>query len=1130
MSKYLILYIMLVCMPMAARGQTISDVVFSDLLQAPAQAQSLSYWFDANTDNIQTASGLTGTYTLDLAGLNDGIHVLHYQLKGTDGKIYALSSAVFLKMISNDSDSSTGSDIAASKLLYWFDADAEDVQTSASLSGTFILDTSVLNDGLHTLHYQLIGTDGKTYAISSAVFIKMMSISEEISSDAAVAKQMRYWFNDDNSSIIQTDIANGIQSIDVSVLPNGINTVHYQLVYDNCQVSPPATGIFLKDNKLPGCDVENGIVKYQYWLNDNNSTMQTVTLGQSQNPYSLISLLQVEKMPLRSSAFHFEVNDGQPTIYALNDFHIRFHDMLTYFAEDSKKYIDYSTKQIVEPIGELLPTQTFSRVDDNDIRWFTVGAEAGDSLAFKASHATTIQLFSPSGEELYTAQGPTSVVYGGCHTWESGTHYLAVHDVMGSKPTMTIDYLHMDKYDVVDWDVHVVGNGGYNSILFKGNGFHDLVSVDLALGSSIITSDSIGHESDAETTVRFDFDGAELGEYKAIFHFADDDLEVENCLTVEEATEIELDADVFFANTFLFGRGNTYTFQYHNNSNMTAYDVPFAVYIFTPKHLNDSILDPHTYIKVGGYDLEKHYKELLGEYYTDSLNAIIQAKRQLTGDTYYLLDDTIPDYLSGYPYARHTFIQTTLHPNETKTFTIHVNIMTDMYVYIYSPTNWNITERVVNQGSNIQAIRRKVSEKVHCTPSDWVKANECAQRDLLDGKEAHKNMGKIDCEKLPLECRPKHGGHGKGRGPQDPNEIYGYFTETGSKFIADTVDKVNYTIEFENDTTFATASAHTIVIRDTLDNSYFNMHAFMPTKVRIGNHDLFLTDNDISTSDNVTSFVKTIDMRPEIYAIAQVEGTYSQATGIAEWRFTSLDPMTMEPTDDIMQGILPVNYDGTSGIGEVMFEIGVKANKGDGAQIANRAGIVFDYEEAILTPTWVNTVDAVAPTSTILGGIQTNDSTLTLRLAGEDARSGVWRYTVYAQMGEGASWELVAENVTDTLCDVRIYDGIEYGFLVLATDSAGNVEHKSFEEADFQLTTVTPGDANGDGTVDALDVVLVTSYYLGGDVFLNLAAADVNADGEVNSLDVVAIQNIYLNATSGKALAPRKRARKFKRD
>ena len=40
-------------------------------------------------------------------------------------------------------------------------------------------------------------------------------------------------------------------------------------------------------------------------------------------------------------------------------------------------------------------------------------------------------------------------------------------------------------------------------------------------------------------------------------------------------------------------------------------------------------------------------------------------------------------------------------------------------------------------------------------------------------------------------------------------------------------------------------------------------------------------------------------------------------TGVARWTFTSLDPMTMEPTDDIMQGVLPVNYDGSSGIGNV---------------------------------------------------------------------------------------------------------------------------------------------------------------------------------------------------------------------
>ena len=1075
------------------------------------------YWFDCDVSTLQSGSQTDNSWHWDIPvnGFSDWLHLFHLQIQDAEGK-WSVTRTMPFVIVATDLIETSRS-VIGGRYRYWFDGKVETLQEGPITANAWRIEIPMtdMDEWFHIIQFQVADSDGKWSPVHTKSFaIVPESLMQLDGVQDVTGGRYRYWFDGDSSTLQEGVMTSNLLKLDIPItgFSDWLHQIHFQVQGTDGKWSSTHTKFFAV---LPA--ESHQIARYAYWVNEPAISFQSQELQIPQDEFSIISLLPVEAQPIRSKKFQFSVKEGLPIIYAKNDFHALFIDGSGRQVTEEREYVDEQVSAEVEPVGELQPTQAFDKVADNTIRWYTVNAEAGDSLAFKASHATTIQLFSPSGEELYTAQGPTSVVYGGCHTWESGTHYLAVHDVMGSKPTMTIDYLHMDKYDVVDWDVHVVGNGGYNSILFKGNGFHDLRSVDLALGTSIITSDSIGHESDAETTVRFDFDGAELGEYKAIFHFADDDLEVENCLTVEEATEIELDADVFFANTFLFGRGNTYTFQYHNNSNMTAYDVPFAVYIFTPEHLNDSIFDPHTYIKVGGYDLEKHYKELLGEYYTDSLNAIIQAKRQLTGDTYYLLDDTIPDYLSGYPYARHTFIQTTLHPNETKTFTIHVNIMTDMYVYIYSPTNWNITERVVNQGSNIQAIRRKVSEKVHCTPSDWVKANECAQRDLLDGKEVHKNMGKIDCEKLPLECRPKHGGHGKGRGPGDPNEIYGYFTETGSKFIADTVDKVNYTIEFENDTTFATASAHTIVIRDTLDNSYFNMYAFMPTKVRIGNHDLFLTDNDISTSDNVTSFVKTIDMRPEIYAIAQVEGTYDMACGIAEWRFSSLDPMTMEPTDDIMQGILPVNYDGTSGIGEVMFEIGVKANKGDGAQIANRAGIVFDYEEAILTPTWVNTVDAVAPTSTILGGIQTNDSTLTLRLAGEDARSGVWKYNVYAQFGAGTSWELVAENVTDTLCDVRIYEDIDYSFCVLATDSAGNVEKKVFSP-EFSLSSDLLGDANGDGNIDLTDVVMITYHSLGtAQPNLNLNAADVNRDGVVDLTDAIIVVYRSLGTESGGA-------------
>ena len=311
--------------------------------------------------------------------------------------------------------------------------------------------------------------------------------------------------------------------------------------------------------------------------------------------------------------------------------------------------------------------------------------------------------------------------------------------------------------------------------------------------------------------------------------------------------------------------------------------------------------------------------------------------------------------------------------------------------------------------------------------------------------------GNLTCAKERLDaknnCPPNPDGGGGSSTPQppfDPNDIYGYLSESGSKFIADSVEKVNYTVEFENDTTFATAAAHTIVIRDTLDSRYFDLTKFMPTGVRIGEREVFIDAADVVTKNKVTSFVKTIDMRPEFNVIAQVDGTFNSKTGIAQWTFQSLDPMTMEPTDDVMQGILPVNYDGTSGIGEVMFEVGMKQGKADGTQIKNRASIVFDFEDAILTPVWTNIVDAVPPTSSVDNSWMVNDSTLRVTAEAFDARSGVWKYTWYVQAGENAPWWKEGETESPQF-DYHIFEGIDYGFCVLVTDSAGNVEQKVIE-------------------------------------------------------------------------------------
>lgn len=103
--------------------------------------------------------------------------------------------------------------------------------------------------------------------------------------------------------------------------------------------------------------------------------------------------------------------------------------------------------------------------------------------------------------------------------------------------------------------------------------------------------------------------------------------------------------------------------------------------------------------------------------------------------------------------------------------------------------------------------------------------------------------------------------------------------------------------------------------------------------------------------------------------------------------------------------------------------------------------------------------------------------------------------------------------MTDTLCDFRFEDGTSYGFCVLATDSAGNVERKELVR-EFSLEAFKPGDANGDGKVNALDVTLVVQYYLTKKAVLNFDAADVVRDGVIDALDITRILQIYLKGSS----------------
>lgn len=289
--------------------------------------------------------------------------------------------------------------------------------------------------------------------------------------------------------------------------------------------------------------------------------------------------------------------------------------------------------------------------------------------------------------------------------------------------------------------------------------------------------------------------------------------------------------------------------------------------------------------------------------------------------------------------------------------------------------------------------------------------------------------------------------------PGDPNEMTGYLSESGSHYITEDIKTVSYDIEFENDPEIANSSAHSIIIENQLDPAVFDLSSFTPKDIMISNKKVELSGEQ--------SFVYTLDMRTSINVIAELRCDYDVATGKIKWTMTSLDPMSMEPTDDIMQGILPINYSNGDGIGHVTYTVNLLDNLSHGTDVNNMASIVFDTNDPIETPSWKNTVDATAPESHITDVRMQNDSTVTVSIEATDELSGPWRYNVYVQYGSGA-WFLGAENVpADTTASVKVYEGIDHGFYVVAIDSAGNYESKepvrefSFEVFASQVDTDT---------------------------------------------------------------------------
>ena len=983
---------------------------------------------------------------IDTDSLSVGLHNISIKALMPDGVVSTIHKKMFYRRY-------TTQEANATSCYYAIDGVIDSSGIHKLEDGVLLLDIDAtkLSPGMHTLELNVANRYGYVNYSHKSIFYRMPTHEEFYS------LKCHYYIDDETDNIQVCDMVDGIadMQIDVSRLIDGMHKITLMLIGNKETHATPQVAYFIK---------QSGIRMYEYWLNEEYDKRTTEVLNEPQTPFSIISLLPVEAVPVRSKLFHFEETDGVPTIYAKNIFNILFFYGKQVVSE-RKSYIDYNVSEAIDANSIVDITSRTSHTTttpaDNKIKWYKFYSEEGDSIAIHTDKACSLNIFDSEGNQLYSASGIESTQPNGTHTLHNGTYYIALHDVTQNGSDITLHYMHLDKYAYIS---HTPENAGVESgkiyINLYGNGFNYIKSIKLSNNNHTLYSDTITASDNNHAIARCAVSGYnnEYGLYDMTMYFEDnnttDSLLIKDAITIEKA----IYGDIII-----------------NVSSSTQYSNPHPV---TVKVKNTGNV-PYCYIPLNiAYEGDKRVK------FEDFVISVSAEFYECGGKIATVTDNLLNRGVRG------TFIPLLiplLQPYEEIEFTL--NFMETVAnrpfkFYAWAGTPWSIEYKTL---MNEEDVRRNASANYDYRSNISSLNNVRSMSGLaLNNANVYTKLGRMignimlglgaNNQKAAWEASgmeyedwyeqvgqylPQYGQRMENPGdimrgdlydfldyPQpgdyddyndglddqaendnpmpdpnnirsdrsfDPNDIIGYTAPSGSKYIGIDRKKISYTIEFENDSLLATAPARQVVLRDTLDSRIFDLTTIAPRNLTIGSKRIEL--------DGKAPFVKTIDMRPEINTVVLLEMNIEAETGATEWVFSSLDPMTMELTELIENGFLPINDANGRGQGSVTFDIALRDGLSDGTVIET------DYVRPVA---WVSNMSVV------------NDSTIDIYIDGIDARSGLWKYDLYVQKGNQSDWTAVACDITESIYHYNVDKDIEYSFCIIATDMAGNREDENF--------------------------------------------------------------------------------------
>lgn len=634
------------------------------------------------------------------------------------------------------------------------------------------------------------------------------------------------------------------------------------------------------------------------------------------------------------------------------------------------------------------------------------------------------------------------------------------------------------------------GNAGFATIVVYGGGLTpEGTEFMLRKDGEVITGDELWSPGPGQLGGRFLMTDAVKGIYDVVVRNNSEETLLENAFTVVGATIPEPWVSVSGRGMVLFNMWQTYTLNYGNKGNVDALGVPINIVISDYPELEveffDFIVKPNDYIKTNTPEIAEIMDTMyvvVEDYFGPGLNArfyplyapLVEANsshsirlRIKSPDDFFIETWTHDPFFETQTDANKSAAEKSDDWPDEKTklnacialssmhaassvamdalgMVLPVDCVYDFATFAFNP--WDAAKPKHDQHAALQNWGYSLaSAAISCvgdlSPIKAVKIGikiAAIVNNMYQGYLAHQ-----DCLNA-FDPRYKNRKGVNAVSSFDPNEMVGPAGFGENNYIAG-YSMMPYTILFENKKE-ATAPAHVVIITDTLDLSVFNVTDFSFSSFGWG-------DTLFSPPGNgLKEFSMDIDLRPDKELITRVSAKLDTVKGIVKWEFLSLNPESMELEEDPFLGFLPPNITSPEGDGFVSFFVALRKELKTNDEIKNRAAIVFDANEPIITNQYRNTLDLVAPQSNVSPLNPTTENQFVVEWSGDDEGSGISGYSVFVLKNDTLLYPWLIDT-QDTAAEFVGEEGSMYKFYSIATD---NVSHRESDTGDFDAqTTIT---------------------------------------------------------------------------